>query len=117
PKWDGFRTLVFFDGDTLYLQSRDQKPLGRYFPEVERGLAEALPGPVVLDGELVILTAEGLAFEALQMRIHPAESRIRKLADEIPAHFVAFDMLADGDEDLRPRPFEERHARLWERLP
>lgn len=117
PKWDGFRALVFFDGASIYLQSRDLKPLNRYFPEVERGLAEVLPGPMVLDGELVILTAEGLAFEALQMRIHPAESRVRKLADEIPAHFVAFDMLADGDEDLRDRPFEERHERLWARLP
>ncbi len=117
PKWDGFRALVFFDGSSLYLQSRDLRPLGRYFPEVERGLAAVLPGPMVLDGELVILTAGGLAFDALQMRLHPAESRVRKLADEIPAHFVAFDMLADGDEDLRDRPFEERHQRLWARLP
>jgi len=117
PKWDGFRALVFFDGERIYLQSRDSRPLGRYFPEVEAGLAEVLHGPVILDGELVLMTEHGLAFEALQMRLHPAESRVRKLAVELPAQFVAFDLLAEGDTDLRGRPFEERHQRLRALIP
>ncbi|MBX7110335.1 MAG: ATP-dependent DNA ligase [Dehalococcoidia bacterium] len=112
PKWDGFRTLVYFDGDEVYLQSRDLKPMGRYFPELVSGLRETLPTPVILDGEVVVMGAAGLDFGLLQMRIHPAESRIRKLSAEIPATFVAFDLLAEGDEDLRTHPFEERHRRL-----
>ncbi|MGE0227264.1 MAG: ATP-dependent DNA ligase [Dehalococcoidia bacterium] len=112
PKWDGFRTLVYFDGDEVYLQSRDLKPMGRYFPELVTGLRDALHAPVILDGEVVVMGAGGLDFGLLQMRIHPAESRIRKLSAEIPATFVAFDLLAEGDEDLRDQPFEERHRRL-----
>lgn len=116
PKWDGFRTIVFFDGNELYLQSRDLKPLGRYFPEIERALPEVLPGPVVLDGELVIMGPNGLDFDSLQSRIHPAESRVRKLAGETPAAFVAFDLLALGGEDLRKASFGERRRRLEEAL-
>ena len=112
PKWDGFRTILAFDGATVTLQSRDLKPLGRYFPEVVEGVARVLPGPVVLDGETVIMGPRGIDFEALQLRLHPAESRVRKLAGETPAAFVAFDMLSEGGEDLRARPFAERRARL-----
>ena len=112
PKWDGFRCLVFFDGDTIYLQSRDLKPLGRYFPELEAGLLGALPAPVVLDGEVVIATEHGLDFDALQMRIHPAESRVRMLSRSTPSSFVAFDLLAAGNEDLRTTSFEGRRYRL-----
>ena len=112
PKWDGFRCILFFDGTDIYLQSRDSKPLGRYFPELEEQLPKVLPGPVVLDGEIVIMGARGLDFDALQLRLHPAASRVKMLAGETPAAFVAFDMLADGDEDLRDRPFSERRARL-----
>src|SRR5215212_683894 len=112
PKWDGFRTLVFFDGSDVYLQSRDLKPLGRYFPELETALAKALPGPMVVDGETVIAGPNGLAFESLQMRIHPAASRVNMLAKETPSSFVAFDLLALGGEDLRNVPFAERRKRL-----
>ncbi|MBI5947806.1 MAG: ATP-dependent DNA ligase [Chloroflexi bacterium] len=112
PKWDGFRALVFFDGGDPYLQSRDLKPLGRYFPEVVAGLAGALPCPMVLDGELVIMGPKGLDFDALQLRLHPAESRVRKLAAETPAAFVAFDILAEGNTDLRAAPFSQRRERL-----
>jgi ATP-dependent DNA ligase len=112
PKWDGFRALVFFDGESVYLQSRDLKPLGRYFPELEEALKRALPRPMVLDGEIVVATDKGLDFDALQMRIHPAESRVRMLAGHTPSSFVAFDMLADGGVDLRNVPFGERRKRL-----
>jgi ATP-dependent DNA ligase len=112
PKWDGFRCIVYFDGHEVYLQSRDLKPLGRYFPELEERLREVLPGPMVLDGEAVIMGPNGLDFDALQLRIHPAASRVRKLAAETPASFVAFDLLAEGAEDLRQAPFEERRKRL-----
>ncbi len=112
PKWDGFRALVFFDGDEAYLQSRDLKPLARYFPEFQERLAGVLPGPIVLDGEVVIMTDHGLDFDALSSRIHPAESRVRKLADETPSSFVAFDILAEAGEDLRATPFADRRARL-----
>ena len=112
PKWDGFRALVFYDGASIYLQSRDLKPLGRYFPELEETLPGALPGPIVLDGEIVIARDEALDFEALQLRIHPAESRVRMLASQTPASFVAFDLLAVGEEDLRSTPFAERRSRL-----
>src|SRR5207302_9730335 len=104
PKWDGSRAIVFLDGDDVYLQSRDLKPLARCFPELQASLAEALPKPMVLDGEVVIIGEHGLDFEALRMRIHPAESRVRKLAAETPSSFVAFDMLGDGDEKLRATP-------------
>ncbi len=112
PKWDGFRALVFFDGEKVYLQSRDLKPLGRYFPELEAQLPGVLPGPVVLDGEIVIVAAKGLDFDALQMRIHPAQSRVMMLSQQTPSSFVAFDVLAIGDEDLRKAPFADRRARL-----
>ena len=113
PKWDGFRTLVFFDGASAYLQSRDLKPLGRYFPELEAELARVLPGPMVLDGETVIVgPSGGLDFDALQMRIHPAESRVRMLSQQTPSSFVAFDLLALDGEDLRDAPFAERRRRL-----
>src|SRR5919199_1821788 len=114
PKWDGFRALVFFDGSELYLQSRDLKPLGRYFPDLEQDLPEALPGPLVLDGEIVVARNRGLDFDALQMRIHPAESRVRMLARSTPASFVAFDLLALGGDDLRAAAFSERRRRLEE---
>ncbi len=112
PKWDGFRALVFFDGTSAHLQSRDLKPLARYFPELQADLERILTRPMVLDGEIVIVTGDGLDFDALLMRIHPAESRVRKLAAETPSSFVAFDMIADGDEDLRALPFADRRARL-----
>src|SRR5437762_13766861 len=112
PKWDGFRCVVFRDGDDLDLQSRNQKPLLRYFPEMREPLLAQTPDQVVLDGELVIATPEGLDFDALQLRQHPAESRVRKLAAEIPASYVAFDLLCEGDDDLRPLPFRERRQRL-----
>ncbi len=112
PKWDGFRAIVFRSGERLYVQSRDLKPLGRYFPELEARLRERLPARAVVDGEIVLGGARGLDFDALQMRLHPAESRVRKLAAEIPASFVAFDLLAEGDVDLRSRPQAERRARL-----
>jgi ATP-dependent DNA ligase len=112
PKWDGFRAIVFRDGPHVYVQSRDLKPLGRYFPELEVQFRERLPERCVVDGEIVIVGAGGLDFEALQMRLHPAESRVRKLAAECPAAFVAFDLLALGDDDLRARPQSERRQRL-----
>jgi ATP-dependent DNA ligase len=112
PKWDGFRTLIFRDGDELFIQSRDEKPLNRYFPELEPPLREQLPARCVLDGEIVIARGESLDFEALQMRLHPAASRVKKLAEEIPAHIVFWDVLCVGDEDLRPLPLRERRARL-----
>ena len=112
PKWDGFRTLVFRDGDDVYLQSRDLKPMQRYFPELVAPLQAALPARAVLDGEIVIAGAAGLDFSALLLRVHPAASRVAMLAREIPASFVAWDLLAEGDEDLRPLPFVERRRRL-----
>jgi ATP-dependent DNA ligase len=112
PKWDGFRALVFRDGDEIYTQSRDLKPLDRYFPELADPLRVALPDRCVLDGELVIARDGTLDFEALLLRIHPAASRVRMLAAESPASFVAWDLLALGDEDLRSVPQGERRARL-----
>lgn len=118
PKWDGFRALVFRDGSDMYLQSRDLKPLNRYFPELEAPLL-ALGGAdarFVLDGEVVIANAQtGLDFDALLLRIHPAASRVKMLSEQASASFVAFDCLADGNEDLRDHPFAERRQRL-ERL-
>jgi ATP-dependent DNA ligase len=112
PKWDGFRTIVYFDGKEAYLQSRDLKPLARYFPELAESLAGELPRPVVLDGEVVIMGEKGIDFEALQLRLHPAASRVRMLAERTPSSFVAFDMLAAAEEDLRRTPFAERRKRL-----
>ena len=112
PKWDGFRALVFRDGDEVYTQSRDLKPLDRYFPELAEPLKTALPPRCVLDGEIVIARHGALAFESLLLRIHPAESRVRMLAAESPASFVAWDLLALEDEDMRAVPQVERRARL-----
>ena len=112
PKWDGFRALVFRDGDQVYLQSRDLKPLDRYFPELAEPLRQNLPDRCVLDGEIVISTDGRLDFEALLLRIHPAASRVALLAKQTPCSFVAWDLLALGDEDLRAVPFAERRKRL-----
>lgn len=112
PKWDGFRALVFRDGDEVYLQSRMKKPLARYFPELLEPLAEQLPARAILDGEIVLRQGDRLDFEALQLRLHPAKSRIEELAAATPTAFVAFDLLAEGDEDLRNVPMVERRARL-----
>src|SRR6267142_3108593 len=112
PKWDGFRALVFHGGAELYIQSRDSRPLDRYFPELHDALIETLPEGCVVDGEIVIATAHGLDFDALQMRLHPAASRVAKLAKETPSRFVAFDLLAAGGKDLRDVPQGERRARL-----
>jgi len=112
PKWDGFRALVFRDRDQFYLQSRDLKPLDRYFPELQAAFLASLPARCVVDGEIVIAGERGLDFEALQLRLHPAASRVAKLAAETPASFVAFDLLAEGDRDLRARPQSDRRARL-----
>jgi ATP-dependent DNA ligase len=112
PKWDGFRTLVFRDGDEVVLQSRDTRPMNRYFPELVAPLAAALPERCVVDGEVVIVGEKGLDFEALLLRIHPAESRVRMLAEQMPASFVAWDLLALGDEDLREAPLAARRERL-----
>ena len=112
PKWDGFRALVFRDGDELLVQSRDLRPLNRYFPELEAPLRAALPERSVVDGEIVIAGSRGLDFDALLLRIHPAESRVRLLAAGTPASYVAWDLLAIDDEDLRARPFAERRRRL-----
>src|SRR6184192_1460411 len=112
PKWDGFRTLVFRDGDEIMLQSRDEKAMNRYFPELVAPLAATLPERCVVDGEIVIVGAGGLDFEALLLRIHPAASRVKLLAAQSPASFVAWDLLALGDEDLREAPLAERRARL-----
>ena len=112
PKWDGFRAIVFRAKDDVYIQSRDLKPLGRYFPELHDSLAAALPVGCVVDGEIVVATADGLDFDLLQMRLHPAASRVAKLSKETPASFVAFDLLAAGGQDIRSLPFEKRRAQL-----
>ncbi|HWE89363.1 MAG TPA: ATP-dependent DNA ligase [Pseudonocardiaceae bacterium] len=114
PKWDGFRCLVFRDGDELMLQSRSGKPLDRYFPELVAGLTEALPDRVVLDGEIVLARNGRLDFDALGERIHPAASRIRTLAAETPARYVAFDLLALGDHGLLDQTTRDRRAALAE---
>ena len=112
PKWDGFRVLVFRDGDEVLLQSRDEKPLNRYFPELPEAVRAQLPHRCVLDGEIVIAREERLDFDALQLRIHPAASRIKLLAQETPASIVFFDLLSEGERDLREMPFAERRAEL-----
>ncbi len=112
PKWDGFRALVFRDGDEVYIQSRDLKPLDRYFPELADPLRATLPARCVLDGEVVIAHDGVLEFESLLLRIHPAASRVKMLAEASPASYVAWDLLALGDEDLREVPQHERRARL-----
>jgi ATP-dependent DNA ligase len=112
PKWDGFRAIVFRGGSELFMQSRDLRPLDRYFPELHDTLARGLPDQCVIDGEIVIATPRGLDFDALQLRLHPAASRVAKLAKETPASFVAFDALAADGDDLRRVPQRERRARL-----
>jgi ATP-dependent DNA ligase len=114
PKWDGFRCIVFRDGDEVELGSRNERPLTRYFPEVVEAVKAALPERCVVDGEIVVPQGDRLHFEALLQRIHPAESRIRLLAEQTPASFVAFDLLAIGDESLMEVPFAQRQARLRE---
>lgn len=115
PKWDGFRCLAFKDGDKAWLQAKSGKSLSRFFPEVVAALAAAPPARFIIDGELTIQTGGALSFEALQMRLHPAQSRIDKLAAETPARLVAFDCLADDRDDLSGAPWTVRHAAL-ERL-
>jgi ATP-dependent DNA ligase len=112
PKWDGFRALVFRRGEQVYIQSRDLRPLDRYFPELVDALRGALPESAVVDGEIVIATERGLDFGALQLRLHPAASRVKKLASELPSSFVAFDLLAVGNDDLRMLSQRDRRARL-----
>jgi ATP-dependent DNA ligase len=116
PKWDGFRCVVFRDGDEVVLGSRNDRPLTRYFPEVLDPVRAALADRCVVDGEIVVVTDDGLDFEALQQRIHPAASRINRLAGETPATFVAFDLLALGDRDLCAEPFAERRRLLEESI-
>ena len=115
PKWDGFRAIVFRKGDEAYIQSRDLRPLNRYFPELERALLDTLPKGCVVDGEIVVATGAGLDFDALQQRLHPAASRVARLAKETPAAFVAFDLLAAGGHSIMALPQAERRVRL-ERL-
>jgi ATP-dependent DNA ligase len=112
PKWDGFRALVFRDGSELLIQSRDEKPLNRYFPELEEPLLAALPRRSVLDGEIVIVEGDSLDFDALQLRLHPAASRVKQLSQKTPASFVFFDLLSEGELDLRGEPFEKRRREL-----
>lgn len=116
PKWDGFRTIVFKDGDEVELGSRNERPMTRYFPELVESLRRNLPDRCVVDGEIILVRGGRLDFDALQQRIHPAASRVRLLAGETPTSFVAFDLLALGDDDLMGRPFAERRRRLEEAL-
>lgn len=116
PKWDGFRALIFRDGAEILIQSRDEKSLNRYFPDLLEPLREQLPQQCVLDGEIVIARNGALDFDALQLRIHPAASRVKLLAKQTPASFVFFDLLAEGKSDLRDQPFSKRQARLQQIL-
>lgn len=115
PKWDGFRAIVFRGAADVFIQSRDRRPFDRYFPELHDALIEKLPSDCVIDGEIVIMTPDGLDFDALQMRLHPAASRVAKLAEAVPASFVAFDLLAAAGRSLMEAPQHERRERL-ERL-
>ena len=116
PKWDGFRAIVFRGASDVYIQSRDSRPLDRYFPELHHSLLERLPKNCVVDGEIVIAAATGLDFDALQLRLHPAESRVAKLAKETPSSFVAFDLLASGQRNLMAAPQAERRTALEQLL-
>ena len=116
PKWDGFRSVCFRDDFDVEFGSRNERPLTRYFPELVAAVRAELPTRCVVDGEIVIATDDGLDFEALQQRIHPAESRVRMLAEKTPASFIAFDLLALDDEDYMSRPFSERRAALVDAL-
>jgi ATP-dependent DNA ligase len=117
PKWDGFRCIVFRDGDEIVLGSRNERPLTRYFPELVERLLQVLPPHCVVDGEIVVAGPDGLDFDALQQRIHPAESRVKRLSEETPASFVAFDLLALDDRDLMAEPLTERQALLAGAIP
>src|SRR5438067_9596530 len=112
PKWDGFRALVFRDRNEILIQSRDEKPLNRYFPELLEPLRSTLPRRCVLDGEIVIVSGESLDFDALQLRLHPAATRVNLLSRQTPASFVFFDLLCQGDRDLRDQPFQDRRHEL-----
>jgi ATP-dependent DNA ligase len=112
PKWDGFRAIVFRDGSDIHVASRDHKPLERYFPELPSALDSALPQKCVVDGEVIVVGDHGLAFDSLTQRIHPARSRVEKLAAETPASFFAFDLLALDDDDLMSAPLEQRRSAL-----
>ena len=116
PKWDGFRAIVFRRGASLFIQSRDLRPLDRYFPELHDALLQALPDDIVIDGEIVIATPHGLDFDALQLRLHPAASRVEKLAKATPSSFVAFDLLAVAGRDLRDLPQGDRRRTLEQAL-
>ncbi len=116
PKWDGFRALVFRDGDEVFIQSRDEKPLNRYFPELLDPLRSALPARCVLDGEIVIVKDHGLDFDQLQLRLHPAASRVRLLSQQSPSSVIFFDVLSEGNRDLRTEPFRQRRRILEELL-
>jgi ATP-dependent DNA ligase len=112
PKWDGFRTIVFRDGDEVHLQSRNGRPMNRYFPEVVEQVGELAAERLVIDGELIVVVDGVQEFDLLSQRIHPAASRVERLAGETPAELVAFDLLADGDETLLELPYAERRERL-----
>ncbi|MCG5213996.1 ATP-dependent DNA ligase [Streptosporangium sp. KLBMP 9127] len=114
PKWDGFRCIIFRDGDEVYLGSRNERPFTRYFPELVEAVLAELPDRVVVDGEIVLRRGQELDFDALQQRIHPAASRVKMLSEQTPASFIAFDLLAHGDDNLMDTPFGERRARLRE---
>src|SRR5690348_3851790 len=117
PKWDGFRSIIFRHGDDVELGSRNTKPLTRYFPEVVEHIRAAFPNDAVVDGELVIVGENGAVdFDLLSLRVHPAQSRVTKLSQEIPALFVAFDLLAVDGADITSLPFDERRARLLDSL-
>src|ERR1700716_3980115 len=112
PKWDGFRAIVFRGANDVYIQRRDLRPLDRYFPELHQSLLELLPAGCVVDGEIVIATANGLDFDALQLRLHPAQSRTAKLARETPASFIAFDALAVDGNNIMATPQADRRENL-----
>src|SRR6187551_1628610 len=118
PKWDGFRSIIFRDGDDVEIGSRNEKPMTRYFPELVEAVRANLPERCVVDGEIIVVGPSGdrLEFEVLQQRIHPASSRVKLLSEQTPARFVAFDLLALGDTDLMERPFSERRTALVDAL-
>jgi ATP-dependent DNA ligase len=116
PKWDGFRSIIFRDGDEVEIGSRNEKPMTRYFPEIVEAVKASLPERCVVDGEIVVAIGKRLEFEVLQQRIHPAASRVKRLASETPASFVAFDLLALGEDDLMQRPFADRRELLRQAL-
>jgi ATP-dependent DNA ligase len=116
PKWDGFRSILFRDGDEVEIGSRNERPMTRYFPEIVEAVKASLPGKCVVDGEIVVVVGDRLEFEVLQQRIHPAASRVRLLSTQTPASFIAFDLLALGDVDYTKEPFEKRRTALEEAL-